>query len=112
MRINLDETSVKLFQGDGKGAIFFKKKKGRPGLGAADEGEAVSLKKRRICLTHIGLICDRAEVQPALPQVLIGNEATFLAGEFADLQAACPANGGPFSGSGGSGSRAACGLWF
>ena len=95
LRINLDETSVKLFQGDGKGAVFFKKKRGRPGLGAAEEGEAVqavSLKKKRACLTHIGLICDRAEVQPALPQVLIGNEATFLAGEFADLQAACPAN--------------------
>ena len=24
LRINLDETSVKLFQGDGKGAVFFK----------------------------------------------------------------------------------------
>ena len=27
LRINLDETSVKLFQGDAKGTVFFKKRK-------------------------------------------------------------------------------------
>ena len=53
MRANLDETSVKLFQGDGKGAVFFNTKTGRPGLGASDEEDAaraVNLKKKRLVL--------------------------------------------------------------
>ena len=40
----------------------------------------VSRGKRRCCLTHVAFLCDRPDVQPLLPQVLIGNEATFLVG--------------------------------
>ena len=43
-------------------------------------------------MTHVGLVCDRPEIQPLLPQVLIGNESTFHAGEMAELVAACPPN--------------------
>ena len=48
--------------------------------------------KRRCCLTHVGLICDRPDLQPLLPQVIIGNERTFPKASFAALQAACPPN--------------------
>ena len=101
LRLNLDETSVKLFQGEGKGTIFFKKRKrsSRPGAAGGEDGaeapeavQAVTLQHKRTCLTHVGLVCDRPEVQPLLPQVLIGNESTFHAGEMEELVAACPPN--------------------
>jgi hypothetical protein len=54
--------------------------------------ESVPAGKRRCYLTHVGLICDRTDLQPLLPQVLIGNEATLLVRDMPALQAACPAN--------------------
>ena len=41
---------------------------------------------------HIGLICDRPDAQPVLPQVFIGNEATFPEREMGGLCADCPPN--------------------
>ena len=73
LRINLDETSICLYQGEGKGTIIADKKRSRP-------MQNVSRGKRRCCLTHVAFLCDRPDVQPLLPQVLIGNEATFLVG--------------------------------
>jgi hypothetical protein len=89
LRINLDETSVCLFQGDQKGNVFFvDKRRGAEGQPV----QRVSRSKRRCCLTHIGLICDRPDVQAVLPQVIVGNEATFKAGGLAMLKSACPGN--------------------
>lgn len=89
LRINVDETSICLFQGQQKGTIVFKKRKGPP----ADEPyERASRAKRRACLTHVAFICDRPDIQPLLPQVIVANEATFLVRDFAALQAACPPN--------------------
>jgi hypothetical protein len=48
--------------------------------------------KRRCCLTHVGIICDQVEIQPRLPQVILGNGATFLARAMPGLRRACPAN--------------------
>ena len=94
LRINLDETSVKLFQGDTKGTVFFTKRKRRSDEEeeAEEPVQVADLNKKRTCLSHVGLICDRTDVQPLLPQILIGNEATFKAGEMAELSASCPAN--------------------
>ena len=103
LRVNLDETSVKLFQGDQKGTVFFKKKRPREPAGAAEEGaeeaggaaepvQKVSLQKKRTCLTHVGLICDQSDVQPFLPQFLIGNEHTFPESSMDAFRAACPDN--------------------
>ena len=39
--------------------------------------ESASRAKRRACLTHVAFIRDRPDIQPLLPQVLIGNETTF-----------------------------------
>ena len=32
--------------------------------------------KRRCCFTHVALICDDTEIQPLMPQVLVGSEST------------------------------------
>ena len=48
--------------------------------------------RRRTCLTHIGLICNRRDLQGLLPQVIIGNERTFPAADWAALNAARPNN--------------------
>ena len=87
LRINLDETSVCLFQGDAKGHVFANKRQHPDGY-----AQRAPRSKRRSCLTHVGIICDRLDLQPLLPQVVIGNERTFPKACFAELQAACPPN--------------------
>jgi len=87
LRINLDETSVCLFPGDCRGTIFVSNKRPRQ-----EPVQRVARAKRRCCLTHVALICDDSALQPVLPQVIIGNEHTFLKASFADFKAACPAN--------------------
>ena len=89
LRINMDETSVALFQGGGKGTIMFRKRKDPP---SAEPHESAGRAKRRTCLTHVAFICDRSDIQPLLPQVVVGNEATFLVRELVALQAAAPPN--------------------
>ena len=88
LRINLDETSVCLFQGDRKGTVFVHKKR----LREDEPVQRIPRWKRRCCLTHIAVICDSPELQPLMPQVLVGNEATFLSSGLAALRAACPGN--------------------
>jgi hypothetical protein len=84
LRLNLDETSVCLYQGDVRGNVFVSKKQRAT--------QYVPRSKRRCCMTHIGVVCDSTEIQPRLPQVVIGNEATFKAREMPALRASCPAN--------------------
>ena len=88
LRINMDETSVCLFQGAGKGVVFVDKKRRRDN----EPVQAVPSAKRRCCVTHVAFICDRSDLQPLLPQVVIANEHTFTAAGLAALQASCPAN--------------------
>ena len=89
LRINLDETSIALFQGHSKGVAFFRKRKHAPDT---EPLQKASLATKRTCFTHVGLICDEPALQPLLPQVLIGNEQTFLERDMAALRAECPAN--------------------
>ena len=84
LRLNLDETSTCLYQGSAKGNIFVSRGR-RP-------TQAVPRAKRRCCLTNIAVVCDVSEIQPLLPQLVVGNEATFKAGAFAALRASSPAN--------------------
>ena len=62
LRLNLDGTSICLFQGDVKGTIFAFKWK--PPV------QRVALGKRRTYLTHIALVCDRPNLQDLMPQVM------------------------------------------
>ena len=80
LRLNLDETSVCLFQGDAKGNVFANKRQHPDGY-----AQRAPRSKRRSCLTHVGIICDRPDLQPLLPQVIIGNERTFPKACFAEL---------------------------
>ena len=80
LRLNLDETSLRLGSGaGGKGTVI------SPGV-----RRAVPAKKA--CMTHVAILCDDPALQPILPQVLIGNRATLLIREMAWLEAACPRN--------------------
>ena len=89
LRINVDETSVCLYQGDVKGTVFVNKRK-RPRGGEPSQKASLALK--RTCVTHIAFICDRPGLQPLMPQVLVANCHTFQAGEWAELLGTCPAN--------------------
>ena len=84
LRLNIDETSVCLFQGSGRGNVFVSKKR--------RVSQHVSRATRRRCMTHVGVICDNTYIQPHLPQVLIGNWATFKAGSMTALRGRAPAN--------------------
>ena len=76
LRINLDETSACVFQGDVKGNVFVSNKRSRD-----EPMQKISQGRRRCHFTHVGLICDRTDLQPLLPQVIVGNERTFKAGD-------------------------------
>jgi len=83
LRLNLDETGVCLFQGGGKGNVFIAKNARR---------QNVPKGKQRAYLTHVAIICDNAELQPLLPQFIIGNEHTIPQKRLAALRRACPPN--------------------
>ena len=87
LRLNLDETSVRLYPGSRKGVVFVGKKRPREAV-----VHQIPRWKRRCCMTHIGIICDRTDIQPELPQVIIANESTVPAGLYAALVAARPRN--------------------
>lgn len=84
LRINLDETAVCVFQGGCDGHVFVSKRRAPV--------ESVSISKRRRYMTHVAVVVDRADLQPLMPQFLIGNEATFLQTELHTLRAQCSAN--------------------
>lgn len=86
LRLNVDETSVCLYQGDMGGNVMVSKKR------AGEIVQQVPRSKRRCRLTHVGVVCDRPDIQPLLPQILILNQRTATDAQMAALRAACPAN--------------------
>ena len=94
LRVNMDETSVCLCQGDAKGTVVATKKRLRDQGAPGPDGplQQVSRSRRRTCLTHVAFVCDQTWLQPRLPQVIIGNCHTFLAGEWQALLDGCPDN--------------------
>ena len=86
LRVNLDETSISMHQGGGRGSIFIEKRKARL------LAESAPLAKKRQCFTHVALICDRADLQPLMPQVLVVNMRTVLMKELATIRALLPPN--------------------
>ena len=64
VRLNLDETAICLFQGARFGNLFLSK---------ADQPAAhVPHTKKRTYLSHVAIVCDDADLQKLLPQVIIG----------------------------------------
>ena len=97
LRLNVDETSVCLFQGGSKGNVIVRKRKIMDqALGGAaaslEPAQKASRSMRRTCMTHVAFVCDRPDIQPLLPQVVIGNERTFPAAAFAGLVGSAPRN--------------------
>lgn len=87
LRINLDETSVCVFQGGMRGTIFAPKARRRSSL-----RQHATRNERRSYLTHVAVICDRPEIQPLLPQIVIGNAATLRVRDMERLRGLCPPN--------------------
>ena len=73
-----------MFQGKGVGNIFASKD--------ARITQNISSAMQRTCVTHVAFICDDAEVQRFMPQVIIANEHTITDDELAALRAASPRN--------------------
>ena len=87
LRINIDETAVCLHPGSGKGAVFVTKRWLRDG-----GGQHVPKWKRRRYMSHIAVICDRADIQATLPQFVVGNQHTLLARQIFNLRRGRPLN--------------------
>ena len=83
LRINIDETSLCVHQGDVKGAIFR-----RTGADAPLK-QRVSLGKRRRYVTFACTICDDARIQKVLPQFIVANHVTLKAKEMTTIREAC-----------------------
>ena len=85
--VNLDETCIRCFESHGKGNVF-----GRRGESSPPVVQRLAKKLRKKCLTYIAMICNDREIQPLLPQYVIGNESTFLKKDLKRLGDACGAN--------------------
>ena len=82
LTVNMDETSICLFQGAVRGNIFIRK--GRRAF------QDVPRSTRRTCMTHAAFVCDDHDLQQLLPQVVLVNERTVGAREFASLARESP----------------------
>ena len=87
--LNLDETGVPMFMGDLRGNIIFEPRVGR---GHVLPTQNVPRNPTRAAVTHVGLICNRPDVQPYLPQLLLGDSSTLTVQAQREVQAAAPPN--------------------
>ena len=90
VRLNLDETSVAFFHGGQTGDIPSRRRL-REAAQRAPRGQATR-NDRRLSITHVGLVCDRQEWQPLLPQYLIVNERACAKVDEGASQATLPPN--------------------
>lgn len=73
VRINIDETSVKLVMNVSKGHVS--ERAYRLHIDGYPMGKNATLAAQRSCATHMAAVCDNAEIQRLLPQVvLISNQ--------------------------------------
>lgn len=79
----MDETSIKLYQDAGKGALT----KSFRGAGGARTCRPVSRGQMRTAFTLAAVMCDDETVQREIPQVLVINTKTITANQVTDLHA-------------------------
>ena len=84
LRINLDESSVCLYQGARFGNNL------DPNGGAAVQNASPA--RRRAYSTLVAIICDAPNIQPLIPQFFICNERWFPLAQLAILRAGLPKN--------------------
>ena len=85
VRINLDESFITLDPGPRKG-VLSREKKMSLGSGLRTHRRPQVRSQKRKGFTFVAMICDNAELQELLPQVLLGGPACFLAREVNELQ--------------------------
>ena len=93
--MNVDETSVCLFQGTAKGTVMARKRKFNDATandGPREPAQKVNRNTRRTCLTHVAFVCDRPDTQRLLPQMVIGSEHTLTARDWPALLGRAPRN--------------------
>ena len=84
LRLNLDETSVKLNYDGGKGVVS---SGSYPGFVLVQKKS-----KERGTISHAVLVCDDSTIQPKLPQLIIGNEHILRIQDLNALKPHLPAN--------------------
>ena len=85
VRINLDETCCRLCTEASKGAVAIGHNRSRK---EALIGEhRASLSARRSAVTLVASVCDDSEIQPVLPQIMVGNERVLTKGEAQKINA-------------------------
>lgn len=87
LRINLDETSLKLYVPARPGVVFERILKRRRQL--LREGREPDLKTRRAAVSLIAIACDAKEVQPKLPHIFLVNERVVTKADVSGIASRC-----------------------
>lgn len=87
--VNMDETSVALYNGLRKGNVFFWRHSHDV---ASEPAQRINRSLLRTNLTMISFCCSEPLLQPHMPHIIIGNENTFKASEFLALLEVSPTN--------------------
>lgn len=90
LRVNLDETSLKLHVPARPGLVFEPCPKRRRTL--LRQGRGPDLKTRRAAVTLVAFACDDEEVQRILPQIFVVNEHVVTKADVAELADRCEGN--------------------
>ena len=91
LNMNLDETSMQLWQARHRGNVGFRK---WPSVRKVREKVAsrATLKMQRSSITLVAMVCDDVDIQRRLPQVLIASHQVVLPREAPLINALLPSN--------------------
>jgi hypothetical protein len=89
LRINMDESSVKLSPNPKLGYVMFGRRARKAVL---RRGPGQPLSVRRASLSLVAFVCDDPAIQPLLPQVFVSNGRVLSKDDVASLNATCPRN--------------------
>ena len=91
LHINLDETSVQLWQARQRGWIALRKYRSSRKVRKKCASHA-TLKAQRSNITHVAIVCDRMDIQKRLPQFLLASNKVMLARDIPLVNAILPSN--------------------
>ena len=91
LNINLDETSIQLWQSRHRGNVAFRKWRSVRKVRTKFASKA-TLKVQRSSITHVAIVCDKADIQPRLPQFLLASDKVLLARDVPRVNAILPRN--------------------
>ena len=91
LNINLDETSIQLWQSRHRGNVAFRKWRSVRKVRTKFASKA-TLKAQRSSITHVAMVCDKADMQGRLPQFLLASDKVLLARDVPRVNAILPRN--------------------